>query len=133
MTRTPTDERPRIGVSACLLGAPVRFDGGHKRDDFMTDELARFVDFVPVCPEMDLGLGAPRESLRLVGSAKAPRLVAPRSGSPIFGSGYAPAQNELPFARRLAHDRGTPVAEANGDVLYRLARLGQPDAGSGAP
>jgi len=81
MTRTPTDERPRIGVSACLLGAPVRFDGGHKRDDFMTDELARFVDFVPVCPEMDLGLGAPRESLRLVGSAKDPRLVAPRSGT----------------------------------------------------
>lgn len=81
MTRAHTDERPRIGVSACLLGAPVRFDGGHKRDDFITKELARFVDFVPVCPEMDLGLGAPRESLRLVGRAADPKLVAPRSGN----------------------------------------------------
>ena len=78
---SPSEERPRVGVSACLLGTPVRFDGGHKRDDFVTDELARFVDLVPVCPEMDLGLGTPRESLRLVGSAEDARLVAPRSGS----------------------------------------------------
>src|SRR5215469_6920643 len=56
----------KIGVSACLLGAPIRFDGGHKRDDFLTDALSKFVEFVPVCPEVEIGLGVPREALRLV-------------------------------------------------------------------
>lgn len=55
----------RVGVSACLLGQEVRFDGGHKRDAFLIDTLARFVEFVPVCPEFELGLGVPRESIRL--------------------------------------------------------------------
>ena len=56
----------RIGVSACLLGQEVRFDGGHKRSDFLTGTLGGFVEFVAVCPEVDIGLGIPRESLRLV-------------------------------------------------------------------
>lgn len=67
----------RIGVSACLVGAKVRFDGGHKRDDFVSDVLARFCVLEPVCPEMLLGLGAPRPSLRLIAGA---RLVEPKSG-----------------------------------------------------
>ncbi len=72
----------RIGVSSCLLGAPVRFDGGHKRNDFLADTLGRFVEYVPVCPEMEIGLGVPRETLRLVreAGANAPRLVANKSG-----------------------------------------------------
>jgi uncharacterized protein YbgA (DUF1722 family)/uncharacterized protein YbbK (DUF523 family) len=57
--------RPRIAVSSCLLGELVRFNGGHSRDRFLTDHLARYVDWVPVCPEVEIGLGAPRESLRL--------------------------------------------------------------------
>ncbi len=73
------DVRPRLGVSACLVGALVRFDGGHKRDAFIAAELARFVDLVPMCPEMDIGLGTPRPSLRLVRGSDGPRLVAPRS------------------------------------------------------
>ncbi|GAA3534249.1 DUF523 and DUF1722 domain-containing protein [Zobellella aerophila] len=56
----------QIGISGCLLGQGVRFDGGHKRSDFCTGELARLVDFVPVCPEMAIGLGSPRPSIRLV-------------------------------------------------------------------
>jgi uncharacterized protein YbgA (DUF1722 family)/uncharacterized protein YbbK (DUF523 family) len=56
----------RIGVSSCLLGREVRFDGGHKRNDFIVDTLGPFVEFVPVCPEVELGLGTPRETLRLV-------------------------------------------------------------------
>lgn len=71
----------RIGVSACLLGQQVRFDGGHKESRLLTHTLAQFVEFVPVCPEMELGLGAPRESLRLVREGKDVRLVAPRSGT----------------------------------------------------
>lgn len=57
----------------------MRFDGGHKRDDFLVSVLGDFVEWVPVCPEMEIGLGTPRESLRLVGSAAAPRMVATRS------------------------------------------------------
>lgn len=71
----------RVGVSACLLGEEVRFDGGHKRSSFLTDTLARYVEFVPVCPEVELGLGVPRLSLRLVGEPSAPRLVEPRTGA----------------------------------------------------
>jgi uncharacterized protein YbgA (DUF1722 family)/uncharacterized protein YbbK (DUF523 family) len=56
----------RIGISACLLGQQVRFDGGHKRDSFLTDTFGRFVDWVPVCPEVECGLGTPREAMRLV-------------------------------------------------------------------
>jgi len=56
----------RIGVSACLLGREVRFDGQHKRDSFLVDELGPFVEFVPVCPEVEVGMTIPRETLRLV-------------------------------------------------------------------
>jgi uncharacterized protein YbgA (DUF1722 family)/uncharacterized protein YbbK (DUF523 family) len=71
--------RLRLGVSACLLGERVRFDGGHKRDTFLTEELARFVDWVPVCPEEEAGLGTPRESMRLVQQGRTERLVGVRS------------------------------------------------------
>src|SRR5580693_3465763 len=70
-------ERPRVGVSSCLLGALVRFNGGHKRSRFLTDELGPHVDWVPYCPEMESGLGAPREPIRLTADG---RLVN-RSGS----------------------------------------------------
>jgi uncharacterized protein YbgA (DUF1722 family)/uncharacterized protein YbbK (DUF523 family) len=58
-------ERPRVGVSSCLLGSPVRFNGGHKRFRFLTDELGLYVDWVPYCPEVEIGLGTPREPIRL--------------------------------------------------------------------
>lgn len=63
--RVREDGPIRIGVSACLLGEEVRFDGGHKRDDFLVNVLGPFVEWVPVCPEVELGLGVPRETLRL--------------------------------------------------------------------
>ncbi|MHC4974014.1 MAG: YbgA family protein [Planctomycetota bacterium] len=71
--------RLRLGVSSCLLGERVRFNGDHKRDRFVTDVLSRYVEWVPVCPEVEMGLGAPRESMRLVGAAADPRLIAPAS------------------------------------------------------
>jgi uncharacterized protein YbgA (DUF1722 family)/uncharacterized protein YbbK (DUF523 family) len=70
----------RLGVSTCLLGERVRYDGGHKLDRFLVNTLGPFVEWVPVCPEFEIGLGVPRESLRLVGDPEAPRLVAPKSG-----------------------------------------------------
>ncbi|MCX7825428.1 MAG: DUF523 and DUF1722 domain-containing protein [Verrucomicrobiae bacterium] len=75
-----SEAKIRIGISACLLGERVRYDGGHKHDAFLTGTLGRFFEWVPVCPEVELGLGTPRESIRLEGDPDNPRLVAPRSG-----------------------------------------------------
>jgi len=72
-------EKIKIGISSCLLGNPVRWNGGHKRDRFLTDTLGQFVTWVPVCPEVEVGLGIPRETLRLVGPAANPRLVTTRT------------------------------------------------------
>jgi uncharacterized protein YbgA (DUF1722 family)/uncharacterized protein YbbK (DUF523 family) len=75
------DDAPiRIGVSACLLGQEVRFDGGHKRNEFLADTLGAFVEFVPVCPELEIGLGVPRETLRLERGAGGVQLIAGKSG-----------------------------------------------------
>ncbi len=71
----------RVGISACLLGETVRFDGGHKRDSFLTDTFGRYVEWVPVCPEVEIGLGTPRESIRLVSADRSTRLVGTRSGA----------------------------------------------------
>ncbi len=60
------DLRPTIGLSHCLLGEQVRHNGGHLKQDWITDELAQFVEFAPVCPEVEMGLGVPREAMRLV-------------------------------------------------------------------
>ena len=73
------EDRIRLGISMCLLGENVRYDGGHKLDRFLTGTLGQFVSYVPVCPEVECGLGIPRESLRLVGDAEAPHLVTTRT------------------------------------------------------
>lgn len=70
----------RIGISSCLLGAKVRFDGGHKKDDFLVHTFGRWVQWVPVCPEVEVGMGTPRESIRLVREGNDVRLLAPKSG-----------------------------------------------------
>ena len=80
----------RIGISSCLLGQKVRFDGGHKRDSFLTDTLGRYVEWVPVCPEVEVGMGTPRETVHLVrdlsrtsqaAEGGSLRMVAPKSGT----------------------------------------------------
>jgi uncharacterized protein YbgA (DUF1722 family)/uncharacterized protein YbbK (DUF523 family) len=72
-------DRIRVGISTCLLGEKVRFDGGHKLDQYAVGTLGRYVDWVPVCPELEMGLGVPREALRLVWDPEAPRLVTVKS------------------------------------------------------
>jgi uncharacterized protein YbbK (DUF523 family) len=74
------DDRPRLGVSACLLGDKMRYDGGHKYNTFLCETLGRFVEWIPVCPEIEVGMGVPPETVRLVGAASDPRMVAERSG-----------------------------------------------------
>ena len=71
-----SDTKPvRIGISSCLLGEKVRYDGGHRLDRFLKDTLGQPVDYVPVCPEVECGLGVPRESMHLAGDPQSPRLV----------------------------------------------------------
>jgi uncharacterized protein YbgA (DUF1722 family)/uncharacterized protein YbbK (DUF523 family) len=72
-------EKIKLGISTCLLGENVRFDGGHKLDRYLKDTLGQYVEYVPVCPEVECGFGVPRESFRLVGHPDAPRLVTTRT------------------------------------------------------
>jgi uncharacterized protein YbgA (DUF1722 family)/uncharacterized protein YbbK (DUF523 family) len=106
------EEKIRLGVSACLLGEAVRYDGGHKRDAFLTETLAPFVEWVSVCPELELGLGVPRDTLRLVGEGRAPRLVVERTGEDLTAR-----------MRRFARDRLDELAalDLDGYVLKRAS------------
>ncbi|MBN1294077.1 MAG: DUF523 and DUF1722 domain-containing protein [Candidatus Latescibacteria bacterium] len=69
----------KLGISTCLLGEQVRYDGGHKLDRFLRDTLGQYVDYIPVCPEVECGLSIPREAMRLVGNPENPRLVTIRT------------------------------------------------------
>ncbi|MBU0517420.1 DUF523 and DUF1722 domain-containing protein [bacterium] len=69
----------RLGMSSCLLGENVRYDGGHKLDNFLRDTLGQWVDYVPVCPEKECGLPVPREPMRLEGDPTSPRLIVTRT------------------------------------------------------
>jgi uncharacterized protein YbgA (DUF1722 family)/uncharacterized protein YbbK (DUF523 family) len=72
-------EKIKLGISTCLLGENVRYDGGHKLDRFLTETLGQYVEYVPVCPEVECGLGVPRESMHLEGDPDSPRLVTTRT------------------------------------------------------
>lgn len=78
MARRPPREELRIGISSCLLGHEVRYDGGHKRNALVMGALSRFMTFVPVCPEVEVGMPVPRPAIRLVRLAGEIRLVNPR-------------------------------------------------------
>ncbi|MEP0775668.1 MAG: DUF1722 domain-containing protein [Acidobacteriota bacterium] len=82
----PDGEDPiRVGISSCLLGKKVRFDGGHKQDSFLVHTFGQWVEWVPVCPELEVGMGVPRESVRLVEQQGDIRMIAPRSGADWTG------------------------------------------------
>jgi len=76
-------EKIKLGISTCLLGKNVRYDGGHKLDRFITDTLGQYVEYVPVCPEVECGLPIPRESMHLKGDPGSPRLVTTRTKQDI--------------------------------------------------
>jgi uncharacterized protein YbbK (DUF523 family) len=126
--------RVRLGVSACLLGERVRYDGGHKRDAFLTDVLGPHVDWVPVCPEVELGLGVPRATLRLEGRVSAPRLVQPASGEDLGARMRGYARRRVRALGRLQLDgyvlkRGSPSCGLLGVPVHRAR--GAPRAGRG--
>ncbi len=74
------ENKIKLGISSCLLGHPVRYDGGHKLDKYIANTLSEYMDFVPVCPEVECGFPIPRETLRLTGDPETPKLVTSRSG-----------------------------------------------------
>jgi len=76
-------EKIRIGISSCLVGQNVRFDGGNKRDRYITDTLSNYFHWVPVCPEVELGLGTPRPTLRFQKIDKDVRLIQPATGKDL--------------------------------------------------
>ncbi|MGB9715718.1 MAG: YbgA family protein [Thermodesulfovibrionales bacterium] len=73
-------QKIKIGISSCLLGEKVRYDGGHKLDRYITETLGQYFDWVPVCPEVEYGLPVPREAMHLVGNPVKPRLVTIHTG-----------------------------------------------------
>ena len=75
----------RVGVSTCLLGAEVRYNGGHARNAYVVETLADHFELVPVCPEEEVGMGTPRETVNLQGDAEAPFMIAPKSGEDWTG------------------------------------------------
>ncbi|MEW5924675.1 MAG: DUF523 and DUF1722 domain-containing protein, partial [Candidatus Zixiibacteriota bacterium] len=81
LTKKSNDLRIRVGISSCLLGFKVRFDSGHKHDRYITDILGPYFKFVPVCPEVEVGMPTPREAVRLVGDVDAPKMVGNKTGT----------------------------------------------------
>jgi uncharacterized protein YbbK (DUF523 family) len=94
--------RPKLGISACLLGHKVRYDGGHKREQFLTDLFGKFVEWIPICPEVEVGMGVPRETVRLVGALTNPQMIAEKSG-----------QDWTEAMNRFAAKRVREIAEEN--------------------
>jgi uncharacterized protein YbgA (DUF1722 family)/uncharacterized protein YbbK (DUF523 family) len=105
----------RIGVSSCLLGREVRFDGGHKRDPFVAGVLSRYFELVPVCPELEIGLGVPRDPIRLQRRGAEVRVVGARD----------PDLDVTEPLRAL----GRRVAESRGDLSGYILKSKSPSCG----
>jgi len=108
--------KPRIGVSSCLLGHLVRHDGGHKHHRTVTDTLSRSFEIVAVCPEMEVGMGVPREPVDLVGNPRAPRMVGKRSGRDWTG-----------IMRRYGRERAAAIGRL--EVCGFVLKKGSPSCG----
>ncbi len=105
----------RVGISSCLLGEHVRFDGGHKRDAYIVGTLGPYFELVPVCPEMAIGLGAPRQPIRLVGDPGQPRVVGTRD----------PDLDVTAALEALGRKMGRELSDISGYLLKR----GSPSCG----
>jgi uncharacterized protein YbgA (DUF1722 family)/uncharacterized protein YbbK (DUF523 family) len=115
MIRTPAIHKPKIGVSACLMGVEVRFNGGHKESHLCTRSLNEYFDFIPACPEVAIGMGIPREAIRLIGDPANPQAV---------GS----VHSELNVTQALA-DYGTHMATEMDDLCGYIFMQKSPSCG----
>lgn len=105
-------DRPRIGISACLLGEPVRFDAGHKRDGFLVETFGAHVEWVTVCPEMEIGLGSPRESMRLVLAGEATRERGARFDPAVVALVMSKSGRDLTAQMRAYAEKRAAALEA---------------------
>lgn len=115
LSATPAAARPLVGVSSCLLGHAVRYDGGHKHSPYITDVLARHFELAPWCPEVAIGLGIPRPPIRLSGDPAAPRVVGVDD----------PSVDVTERLRACARE----VAGANGDLAGYILKRASPSCG----
>jgi uncharacterized protein YbgA (DUF1722 family)/uncharacterized protein YbbK (DUF523 family) len=106
----------RVGVSSCLLGEKVRYDGGHKHDRYIAETLGRFFTFVPVCPEVGCGLAIPREAMHLEGNPDKPRLVTIRTHTDL-------TSQMLDYCRRKVEEIGQD------DLCGFIFKKGSPSSG----
>jgi uncharacterized protein YbgA (DUF1722 family)/uncharacterized protein YbbK (DUF523 family) len=127
--------RLRLGISECLLGRPVRHDGGHKHDRFLSDTLGTWVDWVPLCPEVEIGLGTPRPAMRLVASGTGTRLVVRKTGEDLTDrmTGWADGVLDgLVDLDGFVLKKDSPSCGMERVRLYPAADTGQPNrAGRG--
>jgi 2-thiouracil desulfurase len=120
---SPVRRPIRVGISACLPGKAVRFDGGHKRDPFLTETFGAFVEWVPVCPEVECGFGTPREAMRLVrvdNDVHDVRLLTVRTAvdlwrnasgsSAVFVFASSSVRAHIPPTMRVLHSTPMPAA-----------------------
>ncbi len=109
-------EKIKLGISACLLGKKVRYDGGHRLDRFLRDTLGKYVEYVPVCPEVECGLPVPRESMRLEGNPCSPRLIT--------------TETKKDLTKRMIRWAKKRVAELEKEDLYGfIFKSGSPSSG----
>lgn len=111
----PATDKPKLGVSACLMGVEVRYNGGHKQSDLCTRTLSDYFDFIPACPEVAIGMGIPRETIRLVGDPEAPQAVGT-------------VHSELNVTRELA-DYGQHMAGEMTDISGYIFMQKSPSCG----
>ena len=116
----------KVGISACLLGDEVRFDGGHKRSSFCADELQRHVEFVKLCPEVGIGLPVPRPTIRLEQHADGVRAVIPKTGDDVTQRLTDFADRAQPHLRQLS---GYVLCAKSPSCGMERVKLYDPDTG----
>ena len=103
----------KVGISACLLGEQVRYNGGHKRSRYLQDVLSKYFDYTPLCPEMGIGLGVPRQPIRLITT----------SGNNETGIEAALSDdNDVRFTQQLkdyAKQQATQLSDASGYIFMQ--------------
>jgi len=97
----PEQSKIRIGISSCLLGKKVRYDGGHKHDRYLTDTLGQYFEWTPVCPEIEIGMSVPRETIRLFGDPEAPKLIGHKSNKDYSSTMNAWADKRMEALAKL--------------------------------
>lgn len=120
-----SEEKPLIGISACLLGAPVRFDGGHKHHPWLVKELSKWVSWQSVCPEMEMGLGTPRESLRLVRQVNQTHLIGNETGADWTALAISHSQrliNQLPDLDGFIFKKNSPSCGVEKVKIYSTSK-----------